>query len=135
VQQGDRDPGGVGLAVVFGHQAGAGAAAAFAGQHHHEHHVRDRGRPGQRRDPGGCRRRFGEQQADRPAVALGQPDPGTGRGEQAGHLRTQGGQRVRAFHDGAEVRVVADHLQAQPGRHVGVRWAGPADPQPVVLPG
>jgi hypothetical protein len=130
VQQDHAYAGRIGLAVEPFDERAARTTAALARGDEHEHQVGGGRLPDERRDPAGGLGTLRRQQRDGLAVALGQPGPRAGPGDQAGGLPLERAERLRPFGRHAEACVPADDLQAEPGHDADVVRPGSPNPQP-----
>jgi hypothetical protein len=114
VQQDHCHAGRDGLAVEPVDQRAARTAAALARLDEHEHQVAGRRLPDERRDPARGLGPLRRQQPDDLAVALGEPGPRAGPGDQSGGLLLEGAERPRPFGYLAEKRVPPDDFKTEP---------------------
>ena len=134
MQQDHRYAGRVGLVVEPAGQRAARTAATLPGLDEHQHQVGGGRLPDERRDPARDLGPLCRQQPDDLAVALREPGPRAGPGDQAGGLLLEGGERPGPFGDRAEQRVPPDDLEAEPRHGAGVAWPGSPDPQAARCP-
>lgn len=129
VQQDHRHAGRAGRAVEPVDERAARTAATLARCDEHEHQVGGGRLPGKRRDPAGGLGPLRRQQPDGLAVALREPGPRAGPGDQAGGLLLEGAERPRPFGYRAEKRVPPDDFKTEPCHGRGVARLGSPDQQ------